>query len=117
MPETNRTLTYAGESIPFHLSYSKRKSLEIAVHPDCSVVVKAPLGTDETLVEDFIYKRVRWIRRQLRYFAQFAPRTPKRQVCRWRKPSLSRQTVSAEDKPVCNRRGLVKARLLPHTSG
>ena len=78
MPETNRTLTYAGESIPFHLSYSKRKTVEIAVHPDCSVVVKAPLGTDETLVEDFVYKRVRWIRRQLRYFAQFAPRTPKR---------------------------------------
>ena len=49
MPEMNRTLAYAGESIPFHLSYSKRKTLEIAVHPDCSVVVKAPLGEDETL--------------------------------------------------------------------
>ena len=48
MLETNRTLAYAGESIPFHLSYSKRKTLEIAVHPDCSVVVKAPLGEDET---------------------------------------------------------------------
>ena len=79
MPKTNRTLAYAGESIPFHLQYSKRKSLEIAVHPDCSVVVKAPLGEDETLIEDFIYKRASWIKRQIRYFAQFAPRTPKRQ--------------------------------------
>ena len=67
MPETNRTLAYAGESIPFHLSYSKRKTLEIAVHPDCSVVVKAPLGEDETLIEDFINKRASWIKRQIRY--------------------------------------------------
>ena len=78
MSETNRTLAYAGETIPFHLSYSKRKTLEIAVHPDGSVVVKAPLGSDETFVENFIYKRARWIRRQLRHFAQFEPRTPKR---------------------------------------
>ncbi len=79
MPTTNRTLAYGGESIPFHLSYAKRKTLEIAVHPDCSVVVKAPLGADETLVENFIHQRAHWIRRQIRYFAQFAPRTPKRQ--------------------------------------
>ena len=79
MPKTNRTLTYDGETIPFHLSYSKRKSLEIAVHPDGSVVVKAPLGSDEILIQAFLYQRLRWIRRQLRYFAQFEPRTPKRQ--------------------------------------
>ena len=79
MPKTNRTLTYAGETIPFHLQYSKRKSLEIAVHPDGSVVVKAPLGSDEILIQGFLYQRLHWIRRQLRYFAQFEPRTPKRQ--------------------------------------
>ena len=79
MPKTNRTLTYGGETIPFHLSYSKRKSLEIAVHPDGSVVVKAPLGSDEILIQAFLYQRLHWIRRQLRYFAQFEPRTPKRQ--------------------------------------
>ncbi len=79
MSKTNRTLTYDGETIPFHLQYSKRKSLEIAVYPDGSVVVKAPLGEDETLVENFIHQRARWIRRQRRYFAQFEPRTPERQ--------------------------------------
>ena len=78
MPKTNRTLTYGGETIPFHIQYSKRKSLEIAVHPDGSVVVKAPLGSDEILIQAFLYQRLRWIRRQLRYFAQFEPRTPKR---------------------------------------
>ena len=79
MPEANRTLAYAGESIPFRLQYSKRKSLEVAVHPDGSVVVKAPLGSDEILIQGFLYQRLRWIRRQIRYFAEFAPRTPKRQ--------------------------------------
>ena len=79
MPKTNRTLTYDGETIPFDLQYSKRKSLEIAVHPDGSVVVKAPLGSDEILIQGFLYQRLRWIRRQLRYFAQFEPRTPERQ--------------------------------------
>ena len=56
MPKTNRTLTYGGETIPFHLQYSKRKSLEIAVHPDGSVVVKAPLGSDEILIQAFLYQ-------------------------------------------------------------
>ena len=79
MPKTNRTLTYDGETIPFDLQYSKRKSLEIAVHPDGSVVVKAPLGSDEILIQGFLYQRLRWIRRQRRYFAQFEPRTPERQ--------------------------------------
>ncbi len=78
MPETKHLITYAGESISYHLTYSQRKSLEIAVHPNGSVVVKAPLGTNEALIKHRIYKRARWIRRQIRYFAQFDPRTPKR---------------------------------------
>ncbi len=78
MPQAKRFITYAGESIFFHLIYSQRKSLEIAVHPDASVVVKAPLGTDENFIAQRVYKRARWIRRQIFYFAQFEPRTPKR---------------------------------------
>ena len=71
-------ITYAGKSIPFHLIYSKRKSMEIVVYPDGSVSVKAPLGADEDLIEHRLHKRARWITRQIRYFAQFDPRTPKR---------------------------------------
>ncbi len=78
MPESKRSITYAGEFIPFQLGYSKRKSLEIAVYPDGSVSVKAPLGTDEKTVRSRVHKRACWINRQLRYFAQFAPRTPPR---------------------------------------
>lgn len=78
MSETKYSITYAGKSIPFHLCYSKRKSLGIVVHPDGSVFVKAPLGTDETLIAYRVYKRAYWINRQLLYFSQFNPRTPKR---------------------------------------
>ncbi len=78
MPQAKHSITYAGEPISFQLIYSKRKSLEIAVHPDASVVVKAPQGTDESAVECYVHKRARWIRRQVHYFSQFEPRTPKR---------------------------------------
>ena len=78
MSKTQHTITYAGESIPFHLSYSNRKSIEIAVHPDGLVTVKAPTDTDKNLIKRRVYKRARWIRRQIRYFAQFDPRTPER---------------------------------------
>ena len=79
MLETQHAITYAGESIPFHLSYSNRKSIEIAVHPNGLVTVKAPEETDKNLIKRRVYKRARWIRRQIRYFAQFDPRTPERQ--------------------------------------
>ena len=75
---TGQSITYAGKSIPFELTYSNRKHLMIAVSPDGSVSVKAPLGTDPDLIQQRVYKRARWIRNQLRYFAQFDPRTPER---------------------------------------
>ena len=78
MLETQHAITYAGKSIPFHLSYSNRKSIEIAVHPNGLVTVKAPEETDKNLIQRRVYKRARWIRRQIRYFAQFDPRTPER---------------------------------------
>ncbi len=78
MPEAKNSVARTGVSISFHLNYSKRKSLEIAVLPDGSVSVKAPLGTDEKIVKDRVRKRARWINRQIRYFAQFDPRTPPR---------------------------------------
>lgn len=66
---------YGKEKICFSVVYADRKTLEIAVHPDTKVVVKAPLGT---LLEDIrtrVAKRARWIRRQIAYFSKFEPRT------------------------------------------
>lgn len=71
-------VVYGGGEIPFRLAFSKRKSLEISVHPDKSVFVKAPEGTDREAIEAKVKKRARWIKRQIRYFDQFDPRTPSR---------------------------------------
>ncbi|EGG94269.1 Putative metal-dependent hydrolase [gamma proteobacterium IMCC1989] len=72
------SITYGGGEIPFQISFSKRKSLEISVHPDKSVFVKAPEGTERLAIEEKVKKRARWVKRQIRYFDQFDPRTPSR---------------------------------------
>ncbi|MCG9967344.1 M48 family metallopeptidase [Pelotomaculum terephthalicicum JT] len=72
-------LTYGKENISYRVFYVGRKTLEIAVHPDGSVVIKAPLGSEYEEVRKIVAKRARWIKRQLDYFAQFNPRTPQRQ--------------------------------------
>lgn len=55
-----------------------RKTLAISVLPDCTIQAIAPLQTPDTLIEERLRKRARWINRQLAYFAQFQPRTPER---------------------------------------
>lgn len=69
---------YGGEKIEFQVLEADRKTLEIAVHPDRSVVVKAPIGTPFSEVEKKILRRAGWILRQFAFFRQFEPRTPER---------------------------------------
>jgi hypothetical protein len=52
--------------------------MEIAVHPDASVIVKAPAGTAADRIAGRIAKRARWIKKQLNFFQQFVPHTPPR---------------------------------------
>jgi hypothetical protein len=52
--------------------------MEIAVHPDGTVVVKAPIDSDVLQIDQKIYKRARWILKQIIYFRQFTPKTPER---------------------------------------
>lgn len=72
------TVRFSGETIHFNLYFVDRKSLEIAVHPDKKVVVKAPTGTAYEIVEQKVLKRAGWIIRQLDFFRRFDPRTPGR---------------------------------------
>lgn len=72
------TIAYGKETIGYYLLYVERKTLEIAVHPDSSVIVKAPVGTSVAEVERRLLRRAGWIKRQLDYFRQFEPRTPER---------------------------------------
>lgn len=69
-------VSYAGERIRFRVVYVARKTLEIAVYPDCTVIIKAPNGTLFEEVQKRASRRARWIKRQLEYFGQFTPRMP-----------------------------------------
>ena len=72
------SVVYGRKIIDFSLLYCCRKTMEIAVHPDNTVIVKAPVQSDIGLIEKKIMKRARWILRQLNYFKQFNPKTPDR---------------------------------------
>ncbi len=70
---------YGEHRIEFALVRRERATLEIAVEPDASVVVAAPLDAPLSAIEEKVRKRAAWIRRQQQYFIQFLPRTPDRQ--------------------------------------
>jgi predicted metal-dependent hydrolase len=72
------SVIYGRQKIEFSISYVPRKTLEIAVLPDGSVAIKAPLGTEYREIEKKVLKRSRWIVKQLIYFRQFQPKTPQR---------------------------------------
>ncbi len=71
-------LLYGFHTVDYGIVYCERKSMEIAVHPDCTVVVKVPTGSGISLIEKKIIKRARWILQQQNYFRQFTPKTPPR---------------------------------------
>ncbi|MGI9249692.1 MAG: M48 family metallopeptidase [Pseudohongiellaceae bacterium] len=71
-------MNYGKTAISYELFRTNRKSLEIAVNPDGSVVVKAPSSASLEAIEAKIKNRARWIKRQITWFSQFDPRTPAR---------------------------------------
>lgn len=79
MKQQLQSVRYGEHVIDFTVVRRERATLEIAVEPDASVVVAAPLDASVTAIEEKVHKRAAWIRRQQRYFNQFLPRTPERQ--------------------------------------
>lgn len=77
MPERH-SLQYGVHEIDFAIVRRERKTLEIAVEPDMSVVVVAPIDASIEAIEAKVRKRAAWITRQQRFFEQFMPRTPER---------------------------------------
>ena len=64
--------------IAYQAYFSKRKTLTISVHPDLSVVVKAPVGTNPQDIRRFITRRGGWIQKSWRVFEQYLPKQPPR---------------------------------------
>jgi predicted metal-dependent hydrolase len=64
---------YGSQNITFSLEYSPRKTLAIEVHPDSSIIVKAPTGATVESIKSKVIRRAAWIARQQRQFAKYAP--------------------------------------------
>lgn len=71
-------LAYGTRIIEYNLLYRDRKTMEIAVHPDADVIIKAPRDFDFAFIENKILKRAGWILRKQNYFRSLNPRTPPR---------------------------------------
>lgn len=69
---------FGSETIRFSVERRERKTLSISVHPNLAVEVLAPLDASFEKIAEKVRKRAPWIQNQLKYFAQFQPRTPKR---------------------------------------
>jgi predicted metal-dependent hydrolase len=67
---------YGSQNITFSLEYSPRKTLAIEVHPDSSIIVKAPTTATLESIESKIIHRAAWIAKQQRQFAKYAPSLP-----------------------------------------
>lgn len=70
---------YGKHSIRYTVDWRDRKTLEIAVEPDATVSIAAPLSASLESIAAKVRKRAPWILAQQRYFDQFQPRTPERQ--------------------------------------
>ncbi len=77
-PECHR-IQCGEHRIEFTVVRRDRKTLEIGVEPDTSVVVAAPRDASLQDIFNRVRKRASWIRRQQRFFSQFLPRIPERQ--------------------------------------
>jgi hypothetical protein len=71
-------IEYGGHVIEFAVIRRKRTTLEIAVEPDATVVVAAPLSASLERITEKVRKRALWVRQQQHFFLQFVPRTPPR---------------------------------------
>jgi predicted metal-dependent hydrolase len=65
MPATSGLLVHHGESIPYQVILSRRRTLGIHIYPDRRVVIRAPKGTDTAEIAAIVEKRAAWISRHL----------------------------------------------------
>lgn len=79
MKKRNGRILYGKNTIDYDLYVMNRKTLEIAVHPDKSVVVKAPESSSIEVIDSRVNQRAKWIQKQITYFDQFNPKMPDRQ--------------------------------------
>ena len=76
VPVMQQIFVYGKETIPYSVLFSARRTLGIKVYPSGEVVLLAPEGTPEEVIEQKLHKRAPWILRQQAYFKDFGIRSP-----------------------------------------
>jgi predicted metal-dependent hydrolase len=71
-------VTFGSQTISYNLQRMPRKTLSISVHPDLSVLVKAPENSELEEINQRVYHRANWILKQQREFEIFLPDVPPR---------------------------------------
>jgi hypothetical protein len=73
-------IVFGTETIGYEIRFlPTRRTLGIEVHPDLSVIVRAPADCDLDTIQVRVGKRASWISKQLTNFQRYSPRTPARQ--------------------------------------
>ncbi len=67
-----KKIDYGTYSYEYHLILQERKTLSLTVEPNCSIVLKAPLGIAEEKIDTFLKKKWQWLEKQLCFFSQFS---------------------------------------------
>jgi hypothetical protein len=65
-------------NIPYKYGFSHRKTFALSVHPDLTITVKAPIGSNIKDIQGFVKRRGAWINRAWRDFEQYLPKQPHR---------------------------------------
>lgn len=71
------TFTYGNYVYQYDLVPEERKTLALTVHPDATIVLKAPQDADAERVEAFLKKKWWWLHKQLDFFARVERRARK----------------------------------------
>jgi predicted metal-dependent hydrolase len=72
-------VTFGSRCFEYTIQFADRKTLEIAVLPNCGIIVTAPNGSQHSDIEKRVRKRLRWINKQVEYFEKFLPKSTPRQ--------------------------------------
>jgi len=78
MVQMTGIVQYGSIEIGYSIVFTERKTVGIVVHPDGSVIIKAPIDAPLTTIAEKVKKRASWIQKQQRFFSSFGERAPKR---------------------------------------
>lgn len=79
MMKTKRFL-HERTTFDYRLTLEARKTISVTVFPDQTVTVLAPLNAEESKIHEFLKRKLPWILKQRRYFAQFKTRTSREYI-------------------------------------